>query len=492
MKKQAFILFLSAITMSVFGQTHADALRYSQPTIGGTARSVAMGGAFGALGGDFSSLSGNPAGIAVYRKSEFTFTPEFYTSKTNARFNGTEVGEKNTNFNFSNLGFVATVEQNNGILKAVNFGFGFNRIANFHKNTTINGVNMSSSLGDYMAADANTYGLGTFSSALFYDADVIRYDPDFGYFLNDSIDEGYFDELGNFYPVEQKEVREESGRISERTFSVGVNLSNVLYLGATFGWHKVIYNSESMWYEYDAELSDFQYFDYEEKIAVTGDGYTAKIGAIFTPFKTLRVGLAYHTPVYYSLDEEYITSISSRYIGWQVYYPIDEYGDDIDYLESSYTVKTPAKVTASVASVIGNFLILSADLDYVNYSDMKMKPSSDFDDQNVLIKEVYSDAVNIRMGGELKLGKTYLRAGAGFNGSAYAVDEENNDAYQVSYTGGIGFRDDNFFIDIAYQYVNYDERNVLYDVIVDGGYYAPTANIDNKNTRLMTTVGFRF
>lgn len=491
MKKEILLFTLSVITMSIFGQTHMDALRYSQHTIGGTARSVSMGGAFGALGGDFSTLSSNPAGLGVYRKSEFTFTPEVYSSKTTSRYFGSVEEDKKSNFNFSNLGFVASFIEGDDFFKGINIGVGFNRIANFHKNTTINGVNENTSLGDYMAADANDYGLGTFTSALFWDAYVIDGDDDQGYWLNDG-EEGYIDVEGRFIPTEQRILKEESGRISERTFSAGVNLGNMFYLGTTFGWHKVIYDSESIWKEYEAASPDFQYFDYYEKLKVRGDGYTAKFGAIFTPFKALRLGAAYHLPVYYSLDEEYSTSISSRYIGWEVYNPVDASGNDIDYLESSYTVQTPAKVIFSAASVLGGFFIVSADFEYLDYGSMKLKPTSDFDLQNEQVKQIYTDALNIRLGTELKLGSTYLRAGVGFNDSPFASDEENSDAYQISYSGGIGFRNDGFFLDIAYQYVNYDERNVLYDVIVDGSNYAPTANIDNKNHRVMTTIGFRF
>ena len=58
-------------------QNEVDALRFSQHYPVGTARSVGLGGAVGALGGDFTSLSVNPAGIGLYRQSEinlFTLT----------------------------------------------------------------------------------------------------------------------------------------------------------------------------------------------------------------------------------------------------------------------------------------------------------------------------------------------------------------------------------------------------------------------------------
>ena len=60
------------ITLFAGAQDLMDALRYSNIAVSGTARAGAMGNAFGALGGDFTSASINPAGLGLYRSSEFT------------------------------------------------------------------------------------------------------------------------------------------------------------------------------------------------------------------------------------------------------------------------------------------------------------------------------------------------------------------------------------------------------------------------------------
>src|SRR3954466_4771231 len=101
MKKITFILvgFSIYIPSLIFAQSDIDALRYSQSSLTGTARYVSMGGAFGALGADFSSLSYNPAGIGLYRKSEFTFTPSIYAEKTTSDFLGTSGSDSKFNFN---------------------------------------------------------------------------------------------------------------------------------------------------------------------------------------------------------------------------------------------------------------------------------------------------------------------------------------------------------------------------------------------------------
>ena len=62
--------FRLLLRYGVFAQSAIDAYRFSQPDLRGTARFMGMGGAFGALGGDLSTLSQNPAGIGVYRSNE--------------------------------------------------------------------------------------------------------------------------------------------------------------------------------------------------------------------------------------------------------------------------------------------------------------------------------------------------------------------------------------------------------------------------------------
>ena len=66
MKKIIFMTFIGFTFASAHAQQVADALQYAQDDINGTARFRAMGGAFGALGGDLSALNVNPAGSAIF------------------------------------------------------------------------------------------------------------------------------------------------------------------------------------------------------------------------------------------------------------------------------------------------------------------------------------------------------------------------------------------------------------------------------------------
>ncbi|MGB1123225.1 MAG: hypothetical protein ACPG08_06845, partial [Flavobacteriales bacterium] len=69
-------------------QNEIDILRYSYQEALGSTRTMAMGGAFGALGADLASLNGNPAGIGMYRRGDAGVTTGFASKKAKINING--------------------------------------------------------------------------------------------------------------------------------------------------------------------------------------------------------------------------------------------------------------------------------------------------------------------------------------------------------------------------------------------------------------------
>ena len=135
MKKTASVCLLILVMLNVSAQDATDALRYSQTSPTGTARFAAMGGAFGALGGDFTTLSFNPAGLGFYRSNEVSFSPSLYNSNSTANYLGTTKKDSKLNFNFGSLGIVKTYVKNKGgsTFGWLNFNFavGYNRLNSF-------------------------------------------------------------------------------------------------------------------------------------------------------------------------------------------------------------------------------------------------------------------------------------------------------------------------------------------------------------------------
>ena len=134
MKKLIIItLMLSAITFT-FAQGSYEAFRFSQIDYMGTARYMGAGGAFSAVGAEFSAVNVNPAAIGVFKKSEITFTPMVVSIyNDNSNYNGTNSNTSNVKYSLSNAGGVFRVGlgKDNG-WKAIQFGIGYNRTMDFN------------------------------------------------------------------------------------------------------------------------------------------------------------------------------------------------------------------------------------------------------------------------------------------------------------------------------------------------------------------------
>ena len=103
--KKLIISLLVFSSIGAFAQGVDDVFRLSnQNNVFGTARYVSLGGAFGALGADFTSLSSNPAGLGVYRSSEFTITPTLKNRINDTKYIGSEYSDSRTRFMFDNVG----------------------------------------------------------------------------------------------------------------------------------------------------------------------------------------------------------------------------------------------------------------------------------------------------------------------------------------------------------------------------------------------------
>ena len=324
------ILFLQ----SAVGQGLEDALRYSQNFAGGTARSSAMGGAFGAVGADFGSVGINPAGIALYRSSELVFTPSFMNITADASYFNTSASDFATNFNLNNFSFVsAYVSKRNSGWVSASFGIGYNRVNNFHGSRITRGLNPNNSLVDYFMSYAGStppQDLDPFFEQLAYDAWLIDYVEDPG---------GNFYDTGVLLPVNQRRTLVTEGKNNEWNFTFGANYSNMLYLGGAFTINSVYYDLTSRHHEFDGqEVSpDFNSFTFTETLTTTGRGFSGKFGAIFRPITMLRFGASVHLPTYYNLEDEFYTSIISNYVD-RTLYPQDANQNTYNVLLSDYKI----------------------------------------------------------------------------------------------------------------------------------------------------------
>ncbi|MBQ5549897.1 MAG: hypothetical protein IIT32_02430, partial [Bacteroidales bacterium] len=135
MKKYIIALGVAALATAANAQNEYDALRFSQTFQQGTARSAAMGGAFGALGGDISVTAINPAGMSIYRGADVCLTPMVYNNTIKSTINGREDEDSKFGMKFASIGIVMGNDRGK-TTGFTNFAWGitYNRLNDFSSN----------------------------------------------------------------------------------------------------------------------------------------------------------------------------------------------------------------------------------------------------------------------------------------------------------------------------------------------------------------------
>lgn len=497
MKNILAILFVSIISTSVWAQNEVDVQNMSQHFTGGTARGISLNGAYGALGGDLTSLSINPAGIGVYRSSEFVFTPSFSINNAKSKYYNYSYDDSKNKVNISNMGLVFAYSSNREVgWVGVSMGVAYNRLVDFNRNITIRGERTSSSYLDEFLYNANRTNGGPDQLDPYYDK--LAYNT---YAIDLNSQNMYISDFTDFgYQQDQQRIISMKGGIGEYAFSLGANYSNKLYLGATLGVQRVSYEENKVHEEMNIPGDFMESFRFYEDYYSHGTGYNFKIGAIYRPIAPLRLGFAFHTPTYYDLESEFNTEMTTNFKNTPPGANSGElnfrdYPDDLQV--NQFSITSPLKMIFSGAfqEKIG---LLSVDFEYVDYSKGKIRSDEDpFSDINGLIQKTYRQTFNLKVGGEVKLDEFAIRGGYGFYGSPFYSGHYNKKADTQSYSFGVGYRGESMFIDLGYIAFITKSKYRLYT------YERQNANnswsefdelsaLDTQLNRFVLTVGFKF
>lgn len=489
MKKIQYILIgMLFMSTSVMGQNLVDGLRYSDYRIQGTARSTAMGNAFGALGGDFTSASINPAGLGIYRSGEFVFTPTFGKTNVDATYLGQITNDSKYNFSIPNIGYVATFGNDLGMSKSLvsfNVGFGYNRMNNFNVRKMVESANANSTILDDFTSNANNGTWSNYYEELAWQTYVLDKDNN-GEYYNNITDAGY--------GQQQRKSFEQNGSIDEYLISMAANFNYKFYIGATVGLQNVNYEESTSLYESDPNnrIPNIDDLTFNTYLHTTGTGVNVKVGAIYKPIEALRLGIAVHSPTFYRLHDNYDNTMYSNIT-------FDD-GSSQDYQSSSpigdyyYDLETPIKAIFSAAYVFQKKAIFSLDYEYVDYSTIKLTNGGDgnnFYDENKDIQSAYKAVGNLHVGAEYRINNNLsLRGGyesypSPFNSYAFGANQPNSGITNSTVAGGIGFRQGGFFFDAAYKHALNDNYSNIY-IGSDQAKFSATTD------QLIMTFGFRF
>lgn len=560
-------LILSALALTTaaatFAQSPIDAMQLSQTELRGTARFMSMAGAFTALGADLSAINQNPAGIGMYRGSDVGLTLGIDINSNKTSWTGGSDTQTKTTANLNNAGYVGTYNFGAANDYSVSWGFTYNRLYRFNRMYNGNLSGFGNSLTNYIASltdgvnpedlwMSDSHGKELFPydnysdnapdwmSILFYNSGMIN---------SETVEDG-----GDIYETDQyrgmwqnggvdsngNRVRatsgaadfliREKGHADEYDINFGGNVKNVFYWGISVGITDLNWTREYWYAEHlenslmpvapagyqlashsDTELYSFHRID--------GTGANFKVGAILKPINELRIGLAVHTPTYYTLSSTGFGSTmfnmtpagAGRSFDGEESTPIDSY---------DFNLNTPWKLMAGVAGVIGGRGILSFDYEYDAFGDMKLKwdDGTDMTYNNDNIKKYYKGTSTIRLGGEFRATpQLSVRAGYSYSTSAAKPElKDANTAYGKSYgevstagqdpsyrvnddtqyiTCGLGYKYQGLYFDLAYVYKHrtstFNAFTPFTDAYADWS-TAPSAKLTDNKSQIVATIGYRF
>ncbi len=479
----SFILLSNLVT---FAQNESDALLFSRTFHGGTARYMSMGGAFGALGANQSVQSTNPAGLALYRSSEVTFSPSISYNQASADYLGTTIEDYRYGFHFNNIGLVASYgggEIQNG-WKNINFGMTYNRIKDFQSRTHIKGTNPDNSMLDLFIG--NSHGIHPDN---LYDPEWLAWDS----YAIDTLSDGlynYYHDWENAYGQTQSKTIETFGRIGEYAFTFAGNYDDMLYVGATLGIQDIQMTKRTTHTETDENnISDWMHsFSYYEELKTSGVGLNFKFGMIYRPMDMIRIGAAIHTPTFYQLKEEFFNSVSTEFINSPANDGATEFTAESDINEFNYEITSPLKAIGSVAVIVRSVGLFSIDYEYADYNQMRMHADQyTFENENEAIQQLFGQSHSIRAGAEVLLGPLKLRTGYSIYTSPY--NNETVLADVESYAAGLGLNSEYFFFDFAYTYTTSSGNDFLYET---EDQTQLVADLTNQASKFIITLGFKF
>jgi long-subunit fatty acid transport protein len=518
MKRNLLVLIAAFLCAYSYGQNEIDALRFSQRDLTGTARGQAMGGAFGALGGDVTGIAINPAGISVYRTSEVSATLGLNSIGIETNWqNSINKGDK-LNFNFDNISYIGYYPLGDDDLKNINFGFSYNRLKDMKRNYSASGRNMANSLANYMGYTTNGIAHDDLFSDNAYNKPNVPWlsilGVDGGLFNREAnTNDGYLSILNDGETVHPSLDVSEKGYVDSYDFTLGTNFSNSLYLGMTFSLTDVYYRMDSRYDERFEQGDGFILDNYQQTV---GSGTQINFGAIWRPVDYLRLGVAYHSPTWWAME--------NRLRGTIVPELYDGNGNKLEIAYTpeetfNYRMQTPYSWVFSAAGILGTKAIVSVDYELKDYTSMKFqnRNGDNFQVNNGYIRTDFKKASTLRAGLEYRFTPRFSgRLGYALIQNPYEKEFKDKEYAEIFgvfgvqtiphytiegdvnyFTAGIGYRfTPSFYIDAAFVYRTQEDKLYYFpsnwtndnELLLD----SQPASFKNTSYKGLVTLGYKF
>ena len=481
MKNYIFLLFAGLTFSAAQSQEIADALRYSQDNLSGTARFRAMSGAFGALGGDLSSINVNPAGSAIFANNQLTISLSSFNKKNDSNYFGTTTSASDNSFDMNQTGGVFVFKNHNpsSNWKKFSMAIDYEITNNFDNSVFSAGTNPTNSIDKYFLSYANVnpqqnqpgIPLGTIQNYYYEElnfADQQAFLGYEGYIINaiplasdPSNNENpniasYSTNIptgGNYY---QENVITSVGYNGKLSFNAATSYKDKFYFGINLNSYFTDYTQSTNFYEdnNNSQTNGLRNLSFRNEQYTYGSGFSFQIGAIAKITNEIRFGLAYESPTWYNLNDVMRQNLSTRGFNYGNP-PISGLSNkstdsDLEITYDPYKLQTPSKINGSFAYIFGKNALISVDYGVKNYSSTKYTEQPDFRSYNInsKLKNELKTTNELRIGAEYKIKEWSLRGGYRFEESPY------KDASTIgnlnSFSGGLGYNFGMFKLDFAY------------------------------------------
>ncbi len=490
--KKILPIIIAGFSLAAYSQEIPDALRYSQDNLNGTARFRAMSGAFGALGGDFSSIMINPAGSAIFTNNQVGLTLSSYNLHNTAGYFGTNAKEDDNTFDLNQGGGVYVLENDDDKSgwKKITFAMNYENMNNFDNSWFSAGTNPNNSIANYFLAYANSGGgvpLNILQNNYYEDlnyADAQAFLGYQGYVINPVSENGnnsqYVSNVpggGNYY---QENAFTSTGYNGKLAFNIGAQYTDRFYFGLNLNSHFTDYRQSTSFYEENSndDTSGLQRVRFNNDLYTYGSGFSFQLGTIVKVTKSLRFGLAYQSPTWYRLNDEISQSLVSVHVDPDTNTPATAAVDPgVTMVYDTYKLNSPSKWTGSLAYVFGKEGLISVDCSMKDYSNTKFRPDHEFTGVNQAMEnQLDQNAFEVRVGAEKKYKQWSFRGGYRWEESPYANNLTMSDLN--GFSGGLGYNFGDVKLDVAYSHSKRLTRQGFFDPVFND---APTiSNVANN------------
>jgi hypothetical protein len=497
--KKILILILIGFSFNVAqSQEIRDAVQYSQDNLNGTARFRAMGGAFGALGGDLSSLNVNPAGSSVFSNNQLTISLSSFNKKNDSNYFGTNTSSSDSSFDMNQTGGVFVFKNQNPSSSWNKFSVAINyeNTNDFDNSIFSAGTNPTRSVANYFLSYAKGVPLNVLEDSYYGELDNGGQQAFLGYQAyvinpvndvpNNTIYTSNVTPGGNYY---QENSVYSSGYNGKLSFNASASFENKFYIGVNLNSHFTDYVRSTSFYESnnnplgtDHTVTNMRF---DNNLHTFGTGFSFQLGAIAKLTKEIRLGLSYESPTWYNLSDEFSQSLVAVSANTTGTLPPDVVDPQIINYYDPYKLTTPGKVTGSFAYIFGKTGLISIDYSLKDYGNTKFEPEYDYyySILNTEMSTTLKYSGELRIGAEYKIKEWSLRGGYRFEESPYKDNVTIGDLNSVS--GGLGYNFGAFKLDFAYTNA---KRNTQQPFFSQG--FTDAAKIKTTNNNFTMTLSF--